>query len=260
MGVLDDLKQKADKARLAKEREDARLAGLEQGYRMGIRPAMLKIHSFLIELVGLLEEPVMASFEFPGIGRVYNLEQRGYNILIDSQRDPKLITLRFECVDRHEKRHTLLSKAAADEARQFLTDTKVVYADWPLRDANRQVTGMVIQCKLRVPVEVAFQADIEKGGIQVLSHNYDGVNEKNFLAKHEDIDQEWLDKLGYYILRQDDSLGTFSLSEDERNRIRERVLEQKKQNENLDGGGQQEAVDENSRGRKWMRLLGKPII
>jgi hypothetical protein len=257
MGILDDLKQKADKARLEKEREEARLAELERIYRTGVRPAMLKIHGFLHEMVGLLADPVMASFEFPGIGRVGNLEQKGYNIQIDSQRDPKLVTLRFECVAKDEKRYAVSPKSAGEEACQFLTEQKVMFSDWAVRDANRQVSGLVIQCKLRVPVELAFEADIEKGGIRVVSHNYDGVAEKNFLAKHETIDAGWLDKLGYYILRQDDGFGTLSLSEDERVRIRTLVEEQRKQHDSLPADSRNGADAENGRGPKWLKLFNK---
>jgi len=257
MGILDDLKQKADKARLQKEQEEARLAELERIYRIGIRPAMLKIHSFLLEMTELLTEPVTASFEFPGIGRVDNLEQKNYNILIDSQRDPKLISLRFECVSKEEKRYTVTPKSLADEACQFLTEQKVVFSDWAVRDANRQISGLIIQCKLRVPVELTFEADIERGGIRVTSYNYDGGTEKNFLAKHDSIDADWLDKLGYYILRQDDGFGTLALSEDERNRIRLLVEEQQKRQEKLltDTG---KAIAENGRGSKWLNLFNKP--
>ena len=254
MGILDDLKQKADKAKLEQEREEARLANLEQVYRSGIRPAMLKIHGFLLELTGLLTDPVLAGFEFPGIGRVDNLEQKGYNILIDSQRDPKRITLRFDCVAKDEKRYSVSPKPLADEACQFLTEQKVVYSDWALRDVNRQVVGLIIQCKLRVPVELAFEAEIDKGGIRFSSHNYDGAAEKNFLAKHEDIDAAWLDKLGYYILRQDDSFGTLALSEDERSRIRTLVEEQKKRQDSLLSDPRKSGGD-NGRGPKWLNLF-----
>jgi hypothetical protein len=255
MGILDELKQKADKARLEKEREEARLADLERAYREGIRPAMLKIHHFLLELTGLLTEPVLASFEFPGIGRVDRLEQKNYSILIDSQRDPKLITLRFDCVARDERRYSVSPKSAADEACQFLTENKVMYSDWALRDANRQVSGLMIQCKLRVPVELAFEADIGRGGIRVMSHNYGGAAEKDFLARYDDIDAEWLDKLGYYILRQDDSLGTLSLSEEERIRIRT-LVEEKKRRESPPAGAPRK--DEGRSGPKWLGLFGKP--
>jgi hypothetical protein len=255
MGILDDLKNKADKARLEQEQEEARLAALEQTYRTGIRPAMLKIHGFLIELTGLLTDSVRASFVFPGIGKVDHLEQKNYNILIDSQRDPKAITFRFECIAKEEKRYSVSPKSAADEACQFLTEQKNVYSDWALRDANRQISGLIIQCKLRVPVELAFEADIEKGSIRVISHNYDGVTEKNFVTKHEDITAEWLDKLGYFILRQDDSFGTLSLSDDERSRIRLLLEEQQRRHETLLANAQKETASDNGRGPKWLNLF-----
>lgn len=258
MGLLDDLKQQADKARREREQEEARQAALEEAYRTGVRPAMLKIHSFLHELVGLLTEPVLVSFDFPGIGRVDNLEQKNYNILIDSQRDPKLVSLRFECVAKEEKRYTVMPKSAGDEARQFLTEQKVMFSDWAIRGSNRQITGLIIQCKLRVPVELVFEADVERSGVRVTSYNYHGTTENSFLSRYENIDDAWLDKLGYYVLRQDEGFGSLTLSAGERERIRALVEEQKQWQERHLAEMQQSSADDahdNDRGPKWLKLF-----
>jgi hypothetical protein len=258
MGLLDDLKRQAEKSRLEKELEEARQAELVRVYRTNICPAMLNIHSYLHELIGLLTTPVLASFDFPGIGKVENLEQGNYNILIDSQREPKLITLRFDCLAKEERRYTVTPKSAADDARQFLTDHKVVFSDWAIRDGIRQSMGLVIQCRLRVPVELAFEVDIEKGGIRVVSYNFGELGEKSFFSRHESINADWLDKLGYYILRQGEGFGTLSLSEHERTRIRELVKEQKRRDEILAAETHKEMILDNDPGSKWLKLFNKP--
>lgn len=238
MGILDDLKQEAGHARLEKEQEEARQAELERIYRNGIRPAMMKIHHYLLELIEQLQQvkwTVKTQFEFPGIGVVHRLEQKGYNISIDSQTNPKTIVLRFECVSPDEKKYSVSPKSAADEACQFLLTQKVSFSDWAIRDANRQTTGTVIQARLRVWASLVFQADLENKGVRVTSYQFESPAAKSFLAVYHHIDEEWLDQLGHYILRKNVSFGKLDISEAERERIRLRVAEESRRLESQDG-------------------------
>lgn len=230
MGILDDLKQQADKARLDKEREEARQKELERIYQEELRPCMLKIHRYLLDLIEQLEQlswSVKVSFDFPGIGRVDKLEQRNYNVSIDSQRDPRLIILRFDYVAAEEKRHTVTPKSAGDEACQFLLSQKIPFSDWALRDGNREITGLVIQARLGAKASIAFEADIENEGVRVISRHFEGVLDKSFLANYKGIDDGWLDQLGHYILRKNANFGKLDISEDELLRIRLLVEEER---------------------------------
>lgn len=262
MGILDDLRHEADNARLEKEREAARQAELELAYRDGVRPAMMRIHRYLLELIEQLQQvkwTVKTQFDFPGIGRVHGLEQKGYNISIDSQTHPKTIVLRFECVSPDDKKYTVSPKSAGDEACQFLATQKVVFSDWAIRDANRQIVGMVIQSRLRVWASLVFEADIENSGIRVTSYHFEGAAVKSFLAVHAHIDEEWLDQLGHYILRKNVSFGKLDISNAERERIRWRLAEERRRFESQTGGHLHEPVTEDGLLPKLLKVFTKSI-
>ncbi len=234
MGILEDLKKEADTSRIAREQAKLGQAELERIYQAGIRPAMLRIHSYLLELVeqlGLVDLPVTVGFDFPGIGRINSLAQTNYRVSIDSHREPRFIKLLFECTAPEERRYNVMPKSAGDEACQFLTSQKTLFSDWAIRDANQEVVGLTIQCKLRFWVSLTFMVDIPSEGIRVSSYNFEGRGEKSFLASYQSIDEHWLDKLGLYVLRKNDSFGRLHISEEQRNRLRKLVEEGKKHHE-----------------------------
>ena len=261
MGILDDLRQQADQARRDREREEARQAELGRVYQTGIRPAMLDIHKYLVDLTEQLATvnwSVSVSFEFPGIGRVDKLEQRDYGITIDSQRNPKLIVLRFDCVARNERRYTLPSRAAMDEASQFLLSQRIAFTDWALRGGNHEITGFLIQAKLRVRTSLAFEVDMENGGISVSALHFQGLREKRFTVRHQSINEEWLDQLGHYILRKNTVFGRLDISEEERNRIRLLLEEERRQYEAEIENSQKEMVSEDRLLPRLRKLFIKP--
>jgi hypothetical protein len=234
MGILDDLKKEADNSRLAREQAQLRQEGLDRIYQEGTRPALLRIHNYLLELTEqlcLVDWPVVIGFEFPGIGRIDNLAQSNYRISIDSQKEPKLIELRFDCTAPEERRYNVMPKSAGDDACQFLTSQNVQFTDWAIRDANLDVIGLTIQCKLRVRVSLAFKSDLAGQGIRVTSYNFEGPGEKGFLASHRSINDDWLDKLGHYIVRKNESFGKLEISEDQRIQLRRLVEEWKNRHE-----------------------------
>lgn len=229
MGILDDLKKEADSARIAKEQAELRKAELQAIYLTGTCPAMLRIHHYLSDLVEQLAQipkPIVVDFDVPGIGRINKLIQTNYRVFIDNHKTPRLIQLSFECTTQEEKRYKLTPKSAGEEARQFLTSQNIMFSDWALRDENREVIGLTIQCKFRILVSLTFKADVANEGIRVLSHNFEKHGEKNFLASYQSIDDNWLDKLGHYILRKDDSFGRLDISEEQRNQLRKRLAEE----------------------------------
>ncbi|MDD5033651.1 MAG: hypothetical protein PHE55_02750 [Methylococcaceae bacterium] len=234
MGLLEELKREAENARLAKEREEARQVELERIYHEEIRPRMLEIHRYLLEMIDHLNQvtwSVMASYDFPGIGKVENLLQGGYRISIDSLQNPKKIVLRFECVAPEERKYVIDSRSQADDASQFLAAQRVPFTEWPIRDGLHQIIGLAIQAKLRVWVNLIFEVEMDKSSIRVSSHNFTGITEISFLTDYQNIDKLWLDQLGHYILRKNECFGQLDISEEERRQIRQHLELERKQYE-----------------------------
>jgi len=236
MGILEDLKREANNSCAERERALLRRKELENIYLESIRPSMFRIHNYLRELVeqlGLVSWHVTMGFDFPGIGRVDHLSQKNYRNTIDSRNEPKLINLSFECVAHEENVYSVMPKSSGDEACQFLATQKVLFTDWAIRDVHQEVVGTFIKCKLRVRVGITFNADIGNQGIRVILYNFEGQGEKSFLSHYYSIDDQWLDKLGRYILRKDDSFRMLEITEEQRMQIRKLLEEAKKRTDSL---------------------------
>ncbi|MFM8333799.1 MAG: hypothetical protein ACKN9T_19165 [Candidatus Methylumidiphilus sp.] len=237
MGILDDLKRQADNARLEKDLQEFLQQQSDRVYRDSLRPCMVKIHFFLLELVKQLQTvtwSVKTKFYYPGIGWVDGLEQKNYDVAVDNPRDPKRIVFCFDCEATEEKRYTL-TKIGGDEAMQFLKSNHVQFNSWAIQEGARQPAGLVIQAQLRLPVSVAFDVDIDSVGIRVVTRNLESHLEKTVVVPHKNLDDQWLDQFGRYILRKDASFGKLNISEEELARIRSLVESERKRTEQLNG-------------------------
>jgi hypothetical protein len=230
VGLLDDLKREADLAREAKEAEEARQAGLERVYRVELVPRLLEIYRYLSEMIGHLEAAdwvVEAAYDIPGLGRVERFRQGDYRLFIDSHDLPKRVAAQFACAVPDERKFSLPT-AKAEELRQFLTANKVVYSEWPLRDARGQISGNGFQCKLRVRAAMVFEADIETSRIRVVTHNFERLADREYFFGYAAVGADWLDDLGHFLLRKKDVLGGRALSEEERERLRRLAADEEK--------------------------------
>jgi len=228
VGILDDLKQEADRLRDQQETEEQKRQRKEALYREKFRPALLRIFRYLNEMVEQLRVVNLvtnATYQLPGFGEVSNLQHTGYRVLIDSKTNPRKVYLQFDCIAPGEKRYTVTLKSA-DEAREFIVNHQVPLVEAPIRGKDNRVVGVMFQARLQVRVRVLFEADVDKGKIVVTSADFEGLGLKRLFFAVEAIDDEWLDDLGHYILRKKDTLGRVELPEETRQRLRQQVAEE----------------------------------
>ncbi len=226
MGILDDLKQKAEAARVTQESEGQRLARLEEGYQQRLRPKMQLILRYLHEMaeqlqVVKLEIPVIYTIPQLGPEQFY---QQLFRIHVDHNDKIKKISLQMDCVAAESATYPVKSTAAADEVRTFLDKQGVKYTEWAIRDANNRVCGANFEGRLQVKVRMLLQVNIEKECIEVLSVNFEGLSSKRMTFSSTRIDDQWLDELGHYLLRKETKLGSLEITDDHKEFIRTQLI------------------------------------
>jgi hypothetical protein len=229
VGLLEELKQEADRAREAKEIEAVRLKKLNHVYRAEIAPRLLLVHRYLTEMLKHMRDAdrfVNAAFEFPALGRIENLRQDNYTLRIDGHESPKKVNLNCDC-SLPEERKFAVAKSGAEDFRQFLISNQVAFTEWPVRSGFGEIGSFQFQAKLRVRSSLAFEADIEASRIRILSYNFEGLSLREYLFGYERVDNAWLDDLGRYLLREKGHLGRLEISEEARALIRQRAAEEK---------------------------------
>ncbi len=229
MGLLEDLKREADRARDAKQAEAARRAELDKIYRAEIAPRLTHIHRYLSEMLRHLEDanrPVAAAFDFPVLGKIEYLRQENYSLHIDGHGTPTKVNLHCECV-LPEERKFKVAIDRAEELRQFLISQRIVFTEWPLRSGFGQIHSLLFQARLRVWAGLVFEADIEASRIRVASFNFEGLSARDYQFGYERIDHAWLDDLGHYLLREKAALGYLEMSVEARERLRRIAADEK---------------------------------
>ncbi|MBF0471135.1 MAG: hypothetical protein HQL48_07135 [Gammaproteobacteria bacterium] len=228
MGLLDELKSEASELEQKREAERARLAAIETRYQSEIRPALLKIYHYLNDLIQQIEKASITSttnYPVPGIGTLEGLNQSGYKINVDSTEKIKELRLQFFCRLPEKREFAITPITAANEARAFFEKMGVQYVDWALRDEKRSETivGATLQATVVIPIIFQFNADMESGQIRLSTLNFErgGVQRYNYSCDR--VNEQWLDELGYYLLRKRATLHTTEISESTREALREKV-------------------------------------
>ena len=233
MGILDELKREAEQARKAREEAKARQDGPGLDREAQASECMLKIHRYLLELVEYIKQvdwEVLASYKLPVIGQVDKLRQGNYLVFIDHAVHPRKISLRFDCSLPEERNYPLMPKEAADEFCQFLFEQQVRFIDWPLRDGHHEITGLMIQVRLRVLVSFSFEVDEAESLVRLTTLNFEGIERRVFKIPCQQVDEQWLDRLGRFILRKvNHRMDSLDISDELRQRLRQRLEAERSQ-------------------------------
>ena len=207
MSFLDDLKNDAEQARKAKAAREAEEARLQSIYQDNICPRMMAIAQYLLDLAEQLETvewQVQTEFRFPGLGLVEDLHQREYKVHVDSSDAPTLIDFSFLNESSQEDKYAL-EQEEADQLQKFLLSQQVRSVTWPKREPGKQL--IICETRLAAKTILNFKANVEDSCIDLSIYNHlnDDVQQMK-IAHSANIDNDWLDNLGGFVLRKTDTL------------------------------------------------------
>lgn len=229
MGILDELKKQAEQVRKSREAEANRQIQLEQTYLAELRPRMLGIYRYLLDLVEQIDTigvVVKAAYDLPVLGHVEPLEHKNYCFHIDNSDKPKRITLDFHCQSKREFLAPVDAQQA-DAARRFLDSQQIRSIDWPVRNANGDIHQIVFKFVPKIKVMLEFIADVERSAIAIRTLNFEEFGTRNYIISHENIDDAWLDQLGNYLLRRCNNLDVveekLQITEEELQQLRDHI-------------------------------------
>lgn len=229
MGLLDDLKSEAERLQNQKSSEEKQKARLEAIYREEINPKMQKITTYLGELseqLNILKPETQPVYTIPGYGKVKGLIQKDYSVNADSINNMTQLCFRFYAELPKEIEFSVTPKSKANETCSFLEEQNLTFSEWPVRDLHQRPIGITFQVKLRVEILFLFQADIENSCIQLTIVNFEDFTESNKSYRPKSIDIDWLEDMGYYILRKNESMHTLEISEEKKLQLREQLKQE----------------------------------
>lgn len=226
MGVIDDLKREAERRKQELSEEEAWKVRKDAAYKNEIRPAMQAVFRYLNEMAGhlnFLKPEVGIRYALPGYGELGNLVQEDYRMAVDSTEQPKFIKLWFTRRSPEDLVFTVTPKPKAVDTRRFLEDLRLEFSEWPLRDAFNNVTGFGFEVRFTIPVAFLFRTDMENEVITLKVVNFEGFKTVHDSFRPTQVNDEWLEDLGNYILGRSENLRALNISDQERQQIRQRL-------------------------------------
>ncbi|MBF0219359.1 MAG: hypothetical protein HQL49_07505 [Gammaproteobacteria bacterium] len=236
MGLLDELKSAAAQQEQQRMADRQRLAAIEARYQTQLKPIMQRIYRYFSDLQ---QQMVAAHLEIttdyllPGLGKLTGLSQSLFKINVDSSENLRELTLQFSAGYGDSRLFTLHSATAAEEARSFFDKYRIRYVDWALRDEKNpdQIIGAKIEAHILLPMVFQFNADVENGLIRLSLLNFNHLGVRRLSYTPEKINDNWLDELGYFLLRKRATLHSREISEESREVLRESVRREQEQRE-----------------------------
>lgn len=230
MGLLDDLKNQADNLQ-AKEQQDDGLSGEKaQYYEKEIHPRMTEVYKFLNEMVknlNIIKPETIVNYPILPGGKNQPFRQGDYKVIADNQQQMKEIKLTFKA--ELDQPVTLQVKGEDNARKQadLLASYRIHCQRKDFKDNNYKLTHSDFIIAGPVNISVQFVGDIETTSMHLLLSNFEspGVAKRHLDAKN--INQDFLDKLGRYLLREDNKLFSLDISEKDKQAIREMVQKER---------------------------------
>ncbi len=201
MNILEDFKKKANKLRLDMEQSGAQGNELHLIRNMQVVTALHHIHAYLhdlIEQLNIIDPEIQCNFPIGEFGELNNLRQGDYKLLYESSYNKETVNLSFSL---NNEETIELEIVETESTKQHLDKLKTqgLQASFVARQPPK------ISIQGYVPVRLEFSSDFEDACIHVALHNYSQFEDAIYKLNLQDINDENLNELGAFIVRQQNS-------------------------------------------------------
>jgi hypothetical protein len=211
MGVLDELRKKADEKKAAEQQEAKTNERLEAIYQAKILPKMqFMFDNFqeAIDYLNFLEEPVQVKnycTKYPQFGTLsqsnYKINTDGRIGLTDYNRLMQ-INVSFFCEAKGEFSYRLEAEPLAEKEVQFLQSKKLLF-DWKHHAPVGGVPYTMFTIQRKIPVAFRVEVDFQQSMLKVFIKNHENLQSFAKSFSPEQLDNDFLDSLLSYFLRKD---------------------------------------------------------
>jgi hypothetical protein len=234
MRLLEELRSESGRVQQILAEEEARQQQLQEIYEKHINPRMRELYVFLNEFanhLNIIKPDTTASYQIPEVGALGEMRQSDYRLTVDSGDAMKELTLRFVCNAEEPLVIEADSEFKAEKIQTYLLEQGLRFHRRNRHDRKTRTTIHRFEIEPRIPVTFVFSVDVETTTIELSMINFLelGVRRKSY--RPHDINKEFMEDVGSFILRKNEDLLKLAISEEARERIRKRVERKKKERE-----------------------------
>lgn len=234
MSLLDELKAKADERRSDAELEAARLADQTAYYQSQLLPCMLQAYTFLQELTAhlkIVDDRCDVAYPLLPEDATITLQQGDYSVAIDSRQEPTQLELRCKAHLPEPVTFDVKGPAEVQRHKQLMDRYGLKYERTERKDDRFDIDSATFKLIGPIPVRVVIVADSENRCLGLHFRNVEQAGVKTVNITPDKFNDEFLDRLGRYILRQQANLFSTELSDEARQKLQEKLAKQREEDE-----------------------------
>lgn len=266
MSLLDDLRNQADSQRASEEEKAARRAEREQFYQEKMLPRMIKAYQFFKEFADHLNyikmETIVNYPLLPG-GVPQPLRQEGYKVQIDSSKAIKKIDFTMEGVLEEPVEFEIEGKDPVFNHRERIKSYSFRHDYKERRDADQYIQSAQFILQGPLPLKIMVEADVDTSEFKLTVRNFSGPGFSKYNLKFDEFDDDFLDKIGKFVLRKEEVLvgRKEELSEEARKKLRDRMIVEARirQQELLEAEQRRKAEEEAQREKSAKEQLKRAV-
>ena len=222
-GVLERLREEAQvretRAAVSRVADRAR----RQLSQQKVLPRLGALRRYFCEFEAHLQvvaPEIRSRYAVPGLGTLDALQQEGYRVVDLPPEGPAGFRFRFDCARAGHLRAKVSAQTLAVQRERLAAH------GLRFRIADQGRAGGVLVVHARVPVELCFHADLDRGVIALRVTNLEALGSVRYTLAPERIDSSLMDELARWVLREPNEFRAFSgnaLSASSHARLRERL-------------------------------------
>ncbi len=223
MGLIDDLSKEAQLQQADAESVKANSEKREERFLKTVQPKMVMIFAFLSELcenLNLIKSTVFVSYPIKDYSVMRDLLPSDYKIIVDSRKLMRNIKLSFMCSSNTRVRFDVENKIYIDRISEYFDEHHVSYVCHKDKDSRQNVTNAIFSVDSLVPVSFNFSASLDSTNIVLNIENFNGFNSDRFVIDCNDVNTQYLENLGKYILRRESDLFRTKMTQEQLDEIR----------------------------------------
>lgn len=232
MGLLDDLRQQSATLQEKELKEQEKRAHAENVYKTQTIPALNKIYETLKELakhLNYINLDISATYQFNVDGLMITLKQVEHQATIDSSKETKLVNFTCRCEHAKDIVFKAAGKTKVEENLQFLKNSSIVFQFKPDKNDAHEITGAHFLVKPSIPVSMNFKPDIDNCCIKITMQNFGDLSVRSYVMQPERVNDEFVDRLGRFIVREIDDLFNEKVDDQTRELLRAKIEEEQNQ-------------------------------
>jgi len=222
MSLLDEIQNQAEQKRQNISEEERFSSQLEEIYIEKVNPRFKDLYSYFNELINNLnfvDEALYCAYKIPGAGIVNDFYHSTYRISANSSDRMTEIKINFQCLRDKPIQFLIEDEAQALTIRNELHKYKVNFEYRHSFAKSNMKAGIQFNLNGQIPVQIRLFVEPKSVKIKLEATNIPelGLLLKNY-EPHE-INNEFTENLGHFMLRQNSEIITFDLPAQNRQQI-----------------------------------------